>query len=95
MAIFAARIFVVIPPEPTSEAERPAMDSISGVICRTSRMNCALGSLFRIGCEQSFDVGEEDETIRARHLCDPGSERSIVAIADFRGGYRVILVDDR
>ena len=46
IAIFAARIFVVIPPEPTSEAELPAMDSISGVICRTSRMNCALGSLF-------------------------------------------------
>ena len=45
-AMRAARILVVIPPEPTSEAERPPMASISGVILSTSPMKVAAGSLF-------------------------------------------------
>ena len=36
-AIFAARILVVMPPEPSGEALRPAMASISGVMCRDLR----------------------------------------------------------
>ena len=35
-AMRAARILDVMPPEPTAEVERPAIASMSGVICRTS-----------------------------------------------------------
>ena len=44
-AIFAARILVVMPPDPTSEADRPAMASICGVTLSTRSMNSAAGSL--------------------------------------------------
>ena len=45
-AMRAAAILVAMPPVPTSDAERPAMASISGVICRTRSMNTAAGSRF-------------------------------------------------
>ena len=41
----AAITLVAMPPRPTSEAESPAIASISGVISRTKGMNRAAGSL--------------------------------------------------
>ena len=41
VAIFAASILVIMPPEPTPETGFPAMASIAGVISLTSARNVA------------------------------------------------------
>ena len=43
---------------------------------------------------EAVDVGQQDQQIGARHGGDARGEAIIVAIADFVGGDRVVLVDD-
>ena len=95
VAIFAAAILVAMPPEPTADAEPPPMASISGVISRTSGMSRAAGSQVRIGGVQAGDVRQQQQAVRARHLRDTRREAIVVAVADFGGRHRVVLVDDR
>ena len=94
-AIFAAMTLVVMPPEPTSDADAPAMDSISGVICRTSRMNCAFGSLFGSAVNNPSTSDSRIRQSAPGHLRDARRETVVVAVADFRSGHGVILVDHR
>ena len=61
----AARILVAMPPEPTSEAERPAIASISGVIAVPPAMNRGVGIAVRIG----------GDTARRHPRAAPGSRR--------------------
>ena len=94
-AIFAAMILVVMPPEPTSDAERPAMASISGVMCRTCSMNCAFGSLLGSAVYRPSTSDSSNQAVRARHLRDPRGEPVVVAVTDLGRGDGVVLVDDR
>ena len=88
-------ILVVIPPEPTSEADcaghgldlgRDRADLFDELRHRV---------LVRIGAKQPFDVGQQDQAVGARHLRDARGQPVVVAVADFRRGNGVVLVDDR
>ena len=84
-----------MPPEPTAEEAPPAMRSISGVIAVTSGMNRRLGIARGIGGVQAIDVGQQDQAIGADHLRHARRQPIVVAIADFGGRDRIVLVDDR
>ncbi len=94
-AILPASTFVAMPPEPTSDAEPPAIASISGVMPVTSGMNLAVRVARWIGGVQTIDVGEQHEAVGARHLGDARREPVVVAVADLGGRHGVVLVDDR
>ncbi len=94
-AILPASTFVAMPPEPTSDAEPPAIASISGVMPVTSGMNFAVGVARWIGRVQTIHVGEQHEAVGARHLGDARREPVVVTIADLGCGHGVVLVDDR
>ena len=95
VAIFAAAILVAMPPDPTADAEPPPMASISGVISRTSGISRAVGIAVRIGGVQAGDIRQQQQAIGADHLRHARREPIVVAVADFGGGHRVVLVDDR
>ncbi len=58
---------------------------------RELRMRVAVAA----GPIKSFNVGEQDQEIRARHRRHPRRQAIVVAVADFAGRNRVVLVDDR
>ena len=93
-AIFAASTLVAMPPEPTSDAEPPAIASISGVMRGTSGMKRRRRVARRIGRVETVDVRQQHQAIGADHLRDARREPVVVAIADLGGRDRVVLVDD-
>ena len=95
VAILPASSLVLMPPREISDAAAPAMASISGVIFSTMAKCFACGIKMRRGGVKPVNVGQENEQVRAHHGGDAGGEPVIVAIADFAGGDRVVLVDDR
>jgi hypothetical protein len=48
-----------------------------------------------VGRVEAVNVGQEDQQVCPHHLGNAGGEAVIVAIADFFGGHRVVLVDHR
>ncbi len=84
-----------MPPDPTAEAERPAMASISGVTAVTRAMKRASG--LRFGSAVNRPSTSESSTRQSArgHLRHAGAQAIIVAVADLGRGHRVVLVDDR
>ena len=94
VAIFPASILVFMPPRDSSEPAEPAIASIAGVIAGTKSMKAASGFGLRRRGVEAVDVGEEHEAIGADHRRDARGEAVVVAVADFGGRHRVVLVDD-
>ena len=92
VAIFAASILVNMPPRDNSDPAAPAMPSISEVTDSTIGISFALG-FRRARVIKPVDIGQQDQQIGARHGGDARGEAIIVAIADFVGRNRVVLVD--
>ena len=84
-----------MPPRDSSDAAAPAIASISGVMRSTTGMNFALGIERRRRGVEPVDVGEQHQQVGAHHGRDARRQPVIVAIADFGGRHRVVLVDDR
>ena len=95
VAIFAAAIFDSMPPLLNPETGPSAIRSISGVMARTSGMWRALRVALRIGGVEPVDVGEQHEAIGFHHRGDARAQPVVVAVADFGGRDRVVLVDHR
>ena len=95
VAILPASILVRMPPRDSSEAAPPAIASISGVISAIVSRNRASRIEMRRRGVEPVDIGQQDQQVGAGHGGDAGGQPVIVAIADFAGGDRVVLVDDR
>ena len=93
VAILPASILVCMPPRDSSEPAAPAIASIAGVMRSTSGTSLASGIVGRRRVVESVDVGEQHEQVRARHGGDARGQPVVVAVADFVGGDRVVLVD--
>ena len=95
VAILAASILVCMPPRDRPDPAAPAMASISGVM-RSTRGDVLCR---RVGAGrrviEAVDVGQQHDQIGAHHGADAGGEPVIVAVTDFGGRHRVVLVDDR
>ena len=94
-AILAAASFVTMPPRESSVAASPAIASISGVMAVITSSRLAFGVLRGRRGVKPVDVREQHETVGRHHGGDARGEAVVVAVADFRGGDRVVLVDDR
>jgi hypothetical protein len=95
VAILPASILVRMPPRDSSEAAPPAIASISGVISAMFRGTSRAGIEMRRGRVEPVDIGEQHQQVGAGHGRDARRQPVIVAIADFGGGDRIVLVDDR
>ena len=95
VAILPASSLVRMPPRDSSEAAAPAIASISGVMRSTSGMNVASRVACRRRGVEPVDVGQQHQQVGAHHGRDARRQPVVVAVADFGGRDRVVLVDDR
>jgi len=76
---------VAMPPEPKSEAEPPAIASISGVDARHLGNELRVLVAGRVGCIEAIHVRQQHQAIGADHLRDTRTEAVVVAVTDLRG----------
>ena len=93
-AILPASSLVTMPPRDSSVPAAPAMASISGVICAHLVEPAGAGAAAGWRCVEPVDIGEQHEAVGAHHAGHARRQPVVVAVADFAGGHRVVLVDD-
>ena len=94
VAMRAASILVRMPPRESSEAAPPAIASISRRDALDDRDQLRLRIVLRRRVVEPGDIGQQNQQIGARHGRDARGEAVIVAVADFAGRDRIVLVDD-
>ena len=95
VAIRAASILVCMPPRDSSERRHAGHRLDFRRDTRDTRYVLRRHSRIGRGVVEAIDVRQKNQKIGADHGGDASREPVVVAVANFVGRYRIVLVDDR